>query len=816
MLSSFILNSGRRLRLYRSLKNNLWNPYFCREHSSRCADLHRADHFSVASIGALKEITIVDNTSDCAHVLKHLIGLGPEQPVAWSVQSSKGTMPKGSNDEPFFTMSGYAGQDIDFGSGPHLFIRGQDGNQRDRVWDLLKAYFSDDACPKIWLDYASAQSTLSHSGIELQGFNGDLLNMAKLTDKDIDFGHLESYANAFMKSTEVTECVAVLENYYMGFDLREPRPWENSQKLSIHHVDTNWIAQACAYASLTYHLFEKLRSELQRLVIEGKNSTYDFQSSIHNLAMVYMTFFVPLVREIYQMQASGVAVDSTKLTVEKLQREEQIRVLESKFIRWASEFSPEAKFMDLSSRSQLQQLLFAPCKNVHVKSRSLPHERIFKRRETGNGTEAEQLVASDDEAPLSSFRIRGKGAKAKIHTATGWPSTATEALRKAAGYPRADSPTFGQKDESFCYAVDSLLSARQLRRRGVGTSQKAEFVFGEDNRVHVPFSVNKKTGHLQGHVGDSAEHHHINVLKSALCAAPGNTLVIGRYKHLGLSLLSQLSGCDKLRLRLASQADSHELVAYQLFDNVREAVDVGKCRFGSYNNLRTFGLCESTPSRNAQVGYYDQADIDCSQSIDPVAVLFSDWYRKGKLVDFAVVNGGSRSWLAEQLIETPEEAGALLAKWYYAHPAVLKWREECIDIAESQGYIETMMGRRKKTENLTHENVIIRKQAEASALQYTISGSAGEAVMGAIIKLGRNEMLQALGWRVVFVDEGMVILEGPEYSTEEATPIVRDTMRSPMDFELDLYLDVDLLSGRSLVAMGLDGTNGTLNTIHNR
>lgn len=821
MFPSIAPYSGRFLKHHRTTQRILSHSSCCRSYSSLNLDPPQLNEASVQHATAYKAVTVVDTLSDAGYALRQLLQLRSEKPVAWNVQSET-YIQRDGNKSPFFTMSAYAGKEVNFGNGPHLFIRGQSDKERDRIWNLLRPYFSDPDSPKVWLDYAAVRNGICQSGIEMQGFTGDLVTAVNLLDKEMEFSNLRSLAKVFMNHRELTRSSAVLSTHNLACDSTDHEPWLNVQDPSISHVDNSWTVQACLNASLTYHLFQELQNKLEAMNIQGQNSTYDFLSDIHNLHEVHSSFFVLLARELYKVQSSGLPIDLALLRSSKQKQEQQICSLESDFIEWASEFSPEAMYMNLSSPAQLRQLLFAPCKNVNVTSRELPLLRTFKSNGESNRKSVEQVMQPDDSLRVRSFTLKGRGAKSKVHTPNGWPSTSKQALRKAVGFPRAYTPNFGQKDKELCYAVDSLLSAWDLRKNEVHSKHGIISMIAEDGRIHAPFYVNSKTGYLQISCDGLTDGDHIQDLKSGLAASAGNMLIMGQYKHLELCILSQLSECDDLKSRLAAPADSHELAAYMLFDRVREAVDKGMCRFGSYSTEMTSGNGTAKSFSHAILASSNESGIiNDGECLRPVAVAYPDLFWKAKMLDDAVVSGGINPFRDEKVSDYETETGAgLLARWYRAHEAVAKWRKECVSIAESQGYIETMMGRRKKTEKLANmnakslggtrkrmkvaENKIIRNMAEASALRYAVSGSAGEAVMGAMIKLGQDSTLEALGWRLVFVDEGLIVLEGPEYGTEEVAPIVRDIMESPMEFALDVDLSVEVLSGSSISEMRVD------------
>lgn len=780
MLSSRVLGSFRHSKELYGCGKTAWRGVvraFCSQHPEKTQNVD-------LRIGnSLKDVTIIERVTDAVPVVKKLMELGPERNVAWSPQIFR--IHGQPNSIPSFTMSAYAGKDVDFGNGPHLFIRSHDGVETGKIWNLLKSYFEDEDCAKVWFNYPSMRKIFGHQGIVPCGFDADVALMSTLTTEAVKQETLDGLAKVFLKPTDVSTYEALLKANSTLPKSAVKRPWETSRKATDVAVqDSVWIGRGCADAALIYSLFERLREILKSCEVQGANSTLDFQGEFGNLHEVYNYFFAPLTMQLYDIQVHGMSVNRHVLDVEESRNQDEMGVREARFLQWASEFSPGAAYMNIESSKQLRQLLFAPCENIYVKTKSLLAEDSFIRSDKKGKKEQAELDKLKDEAGKEKlkdagkekFVLRGRGAETKVHTATGWPSVSLVALRKAAGYPRAKERSFGQRDSSFCLAVDDLLAARSLKNSPVkGTKQtRSEQLIESDGRLRFRYRVDSKTGQLACFLGDNAS---LDVVKRALSAAPGNMLLVGKYIDMELSMLGHLSGCDALRTRLEQGSSKHEVAAIGLFDNVKQAVHEGKCAAEGVTEMRNNSRGPAT-----------------------IANAFPKEYLQSVVLDSAIARGKGGSAVSHELGIGTKAANDLVRRWFVAHPGVQEWRNRCLKFAKTEGFLETLLGRRTVTKNVNAKHLLQQGRASAAAVGYAVSGSCGEAMMGAVVNLGNDETLAALGWKVVFVDGATVAMEGPEHAADVAKPVVERIMREPMDFDLDIIFEVNVEARASMDA----------------
>jgi DNA polymerase-1 len=107
----------------------------------------------------------------------------------------------------------------------------------------------------------------------------------------------------------------------------------------------------------------------------------------------------------------------------------------------------------------------------------------------------------------------------------------------------------------------------------------------------------------------------------------------------------------------------------------------------------------------------------------------------GKTINFSVVYGISSYGLSAQLKIGREEAQIFIDAYYKQYPAVEVFFEKMKAKAQKQGYLETVMGRRRYSEGINDSNRFRRQAAEREILNFTIQGSAADVMKRAMVDL---------------------------------------------------------------------------------
>jgi DNA polymerase-1 len=164
-----------------------------------------------------------------------------------------------------------------------------------------------------------------------------------------------------------------------------------------------------------------------------------------------------------------------------------------------------------------------------------------------------------------------------------------------------------------------------------------------------------------------------------------------------------------------------------------------------------------------------------------------------KMVNFGLAYGMSDYGLATRAGIPREEARDFIESYFGAYNGISRYMIHIKQIAQEQGYVETLLGRRRWIPELSARNSQLRQAGERMAINMPIQGTAADIMKIALIRL--HERLRDGGSRARMLlsvhDE--VLLEVPRDDAEALGPAVREVMEGAL--KLDVPLDVDVKVG---------------------
>jgi DNA polymerase-1 len=114
-------------------------------------------------------------------------------------------------------------------------------------------------------------------------------------------------------------------------------------------------------------------------------------------------------------------------------------------------------------------------------------------------------------------------------------------------------------------------------------------------------------------------------------------------------------------------------------------------------------------------------------------LVSSDMRRQAKVVNFGIIYGMSGFGLAKQLRVNNRMANEFIQRYFAKYSRVKAYLEETLEQAREQGWVTTLMGRRRQTPQLNSSNRIVRQEAERSAINTPLQGTAADIIKAAML-----------------------------------------------------------------------------------
>ncbi len=299
--------------------------------------------------------------------------------------------------------------------------------------------------------------------------------------------------------------------------------------------------------------------------------------------------------------------------------------------------------------------------------------------------------------------------------------------------------------------VEKIESWRELTKlKSTYLDTLPDLIDPDTGRIHTTFNQAATTTGRLSSTNPNLQNIPIRTelgrpLRSCFVAARGERLLSADYSQVELRVLAHVADEPVLKEVFEAGDDVHAATAAEVFDIERDEVDIGQ-------------------------------------------------RSKAKMVNFGIVYGLTGFGLADRLAIPRAEGEEFVARYLERFPAVRAFREETIERAQADGYVTTLMGRRRPIPELRSGNVQTRRLGERLAVNTVIQGSAADIIKVAMVRCQVALREGGQRTRLILQIHDELLFEGPSAEMEAAEPLVRTEMCRAYD--LDPELEVDIGIGR--------------------
>jgi DNA polymerase-1 len=153
---------------------------------------------------------------------------------------------------------------------------------------------------------------------------------------------------------------------------------------------------------------------------------------------------------------------------------------------------------------------------------------------------------------------------------------------------------------------------------------------------------------------------------------------------------------------------------------------------------------------------------------------------KAKSVNFGIIYGQGAFGLAENLGISRGEAKTIIDNYKKQFPGIQKYMDETIQMARDNGYVETLMGRKRWLRDINSANFTIRGFAERNAINSPIQGTAADMIKMAMIRIQKAFRHHKFKSKMLLQVHDELIFDVPKEELELVKPVIIDCMQTAM------------------------------------
>ena len=165
--------------------------------------------------------------------------------------------------------------------------------------------------------------------------------------------------------------------------------------------------------------------------------------------------------------------------------------------------------------------------------------------------------------------------------------------------------------------------------------------------------------------------------------------------------------------------------------------------------------------------------------------------RNAKAVNFGIVYGISAFGLSEQLSITRSDAAEIIKTYFTEYPGVKQYMNDSIEFAKKNGYVETMMGRRRNLHDINSGNANIRGFAERNAINAPIQGSSADMIKIAMIKIYREMTQRKMKSKMILQVHDELVFDAHKSELSALKAIVEDKMKNAIEMTVPVVVDMN-------------------------
>jgi DNA polymerase I len=171
-------------------------------------------------------------------------------------------------------------------------------------------------------------------------------------------------------------------------------------------------------------------------------------------------------------------------------------------------------------------------------------------------------------------------------------------------------------------------------------------------------------------------------------------------------------------------------------------------------------------------------------------LVSSDMRRQAKVVNFGILYGMSGFGLAKQLRVNTRMANEFIQRYFAKYSRVKAYLEETLEQAREQGWVTTLMGRRRQTPQLNSSNRIVRQEAERSAINTPLQGTAADIIKTAMLEVESAMHGANLSGAMLLQIHDELLFEVDRSELAETVRLVRRVMEGVVRLKVPLTVDL--------------------------
>lgn len=213
-----------------------------------------------------------------------------------------------------------------------------------------------------------------------------------------------------------------------------------------------------------------------------------------------------------------------------------------------------------------------------------------------------------------------------------------------------------------------------------------------------------------------------------------------------------------------------------------------------YSQIELRIIAEISKDENMMEAFIQGHDIHTATAAKVYGIgleeVSSTQRRNAKAVNFGIIYGQSAFGLSQNLGIPRKEAAEIIENYFNTYPGIKKYMSDTMNFARENGYVETIMGRRRYLRDINSANQTVRGFAERNAINAPIQGSAADMIKIAMIKIHQDIKDHKLQSKMTMQVHDELVFDVLKSEKEVLKQIITERMKNAIKMEVPILVEV--------------------------
>ena len=179
----------------------------------------------------------------------------------------------------------------------------------------------------------------------------------------------------------------------------------------------------------------------------------------------------------------------------------------------------------------------------------------------------------------------------------------------------------------------------------------------------------------------------------------------------------------------------------------------------------------------------------------PLDEVTKEQRSNAKTVNFGIIYGVSAFGLSNQTSLSRKESAELIDAYYATYPKLKSYMSNQVDFARENGYVQTVLGRRRYLKDINSANMMVKSGAERNAVNAPIQGSAADIIKIAMINIHKKLISENWKSKMLLQVHDELVFDVHNSELEKIKPMIKYEMENA--FKMDVPLEVEIGVGKN-------------------